>query len=84
TGALDSVPDDQLEDRLFAYGGYTPICNSAGLPGMSVPLHWNATGLPIGVQFMAAFGGEATLFRLAGQLERARPWVPRLLAHPCS
>jgi amidase len=84
TGALDSVPDDQLEERLFTYGGYTPICNSAGLPAMSVPLHWNPAGLPIGVQFMGPFDSEAMLFGLAGQLERARPWLPRLLAHPCS
>ncbi|MBW2457013.1 MAG: hypothetical protein JRI68_21035, partial [Deltaproteobacteria bacterium] len=83
TGALDQVADDQLEERLFSFGAYTPICNAAGLPAMSVPLHWNGAGLPIGVQFMAAFGGEATLFQLAGQLERARPWQPRLLAQPC-
>ncbi len=40
---------------------------------MSVPLFWNAAGLPIGVQFMAPFGDEATLFQLAAQLEAARP-----------
>ena len=41
---------------------------------MSVPLHWNAAGLPISMQFVARLGEDATLFRLAGQLERARPW----------
>jgi amidase len=44
---------------------------------MSVPLWWNADGLPIGVHFLGRFGDEATLFRLAAQLERARPWIGR-------
>jgi amidase len=41
---------------------------------MSVPLHWSATGLPIGMQFASRYGDEATLFRVAAQLEAARPW----------
>jgi Asp-tRNA(Asn)/Glu-tRNA(Gln) amidotransferase A subunit family amidase len=45
---------------------------------MSVPLYWNGDDLPIGVHFAARFGHEATLLRLAGQLERARPWFDRL------
>ena len=44
---------------------------------MSVPLWWNDDGLPIGVHFLGRFGDEATLFRLAGQLEAARPWAQR-------
>jgi amidase len=58
--------------------GYTPIHNIAGLPAMSVPLHVSARGLPIGVQFAARFGDEATLLSLAYELERARPFQGRL------
>ena len=56
----------------------TQVANQTGLPAMSVPLSWNAAGLPIGVQFMAPFGDEATLFQLAAQLEVARPWAGRI------
>jgi amidase len=47
---------------------------------MSVPLWWNANGLPVGTQLVGRFGDEATLFRVAAQLETARPWAERMPA----
>jgi amidase len=63
--------------RNFARMPFTQIANLTGQPAMSVPLHWNAAGLPIGVQFIAPLNGEERLFALAGQLEAAQPWAQR-------
>jgi amidase len=54
------------------------VANLTGNPAMSVPLHWNDDGMPIGAHFLGPFGDEATLFRLAAQLEQAQPWADRL------
>ena len=56
---------------------YTSVFNASGNPAASVPLHWNGDGLPIGVQFVAPYGGEAALFRIASALEQAAPWARR-------
>jgi amidase len=58
---------------------FTMLANATGQPAMSVPVTIGDGGLPSGAQFIGRFGDEATLFRLAGQLERAYPWAHR---HP--
>jgi amidase len=63
--------------QVFTYVPFTPIFNSTGQPAISLPLHWSAAGLPIGVQIAGRFGDEATLLRLASQLETARPWAEK-------
>jgi amidase len=69
-----------IEAFLHTLGGdvaFTQLFNASGNPAMSVPLHWSAEGLPVGVLFAVPFGDEATLFLLATQLETARPWTNR-------
>jgi amidase len=78
-GSFEPTPDNPRAgfDRAAEFVPFTPLQNVTGQPAMSVPLYWNEAGLPIGTHFVARFGDEATLFRLAGQLEEARPWAHR-------
>jgi amidase/6-aminohexanoate-cyclic-dimer hydrolase len=59
------------------YSPFTPLANMSGQPAATVPLAWSEGGLPIGIQLVARFGDEATLLRVAAQLEAARPWAAK-------
>ncbi len=78
-GTFDAPKDDPMAPwaEVVQFAPYTAIFNATGQPAMSVPLFWNDEGLPIGSHFVAPFGDEATLFRLAAQLEEARPWASK-------
>jgi amidase len=56
---------------------FTPLFNVTGQPAISLPLHWSAEGLPVGVQLVAAHNREDLLIRIAAQLEQAQPWSDR-------
>ena len=75
-GWLDMMMDDVDEywRRVFAFSPFTVWFNLTGQPAMTLPLGRSPEGLPVAVQLVARYGDEATLFRLAAQLEAARPW----------
>ena len=80
-GFLHPGPGDS-DVRLFArrvkeFAPFTPLANATGQPSVSLPLHWTVDDLPVGLQFTARFGDEATLIRVAAQLEEAQPWRAR-------
>jgi amidase len=69
---------EQSAAKVFQWIPWTPVLNATGQPAMSLPLCWSREGLPIGMHFIGRYGEEATLYRLAAQLEAARPWFGRL------
>ncbi|MGD0374539.1 MAG: amidase [Streptosporangiaceae bacterium] len=78
-GYFDEVGPAENFERQKSFTPYTAMYNLSGQPAVSVPLHWNADGLPIGVMLASRIGGEGTLISLSAQLEAARPWRYR---HP--
>jgi amidase len=78
-GTFDAPESNPMQawERVVAFAPFTATFNATGQPAMSVPLYWNGDNLPVGTHFAGRFGDEATLFRLAAQLEEARPWATR-------
>lgn len=66
---------DVVVDRAYGFTPFTPLANVTGQPSMSVPFTWHSNGLPLGVMLTGRLGDEATLFRVAAQMEAARPWA---------
>jgi len=71
---------EKIAKKTFGWMPYPAIANISGQPSMSVPLHWSSDNLPVGVMFTAPINDEATLFQLAGQLEKAQPWFEKVAA----
>lgn len=78
-GWIDMMLEDADEywNRVFSFSPFTVWFNITGQPGITLPMGVSETGLPISVQLVAPYGDEATLIRLAAQLETARPWTDR-------
>jgi amidase len=78
-GMVDLMERDTMKAMapILDYVPITPLQNATGQPAISLPLHWSADGLPVGVMFTGRMGDEATLLRLAAQLEQAQPWKDR-------
>ena len=83
SGELDQH-DDSLDQHAWVrklfddYVPFTAMFNITGQPAISLPLAWTDGGLPVGVQFVARYSEEATLLRLAAQIEQIFPWADRL------
>jgi len=78
-GYFDEVDPAENFERQKQFAAYTAVYNASGQPAVTVPLHQNAAGLPIGVMLAGRMGEEATLISLSAQIEAARPWKDR---HP--
>jgi amidase len=67
----------QVAEKTFDWMPNTPVFNATGQPSISLPLHWSADGLPVGMMFSARFADDSRLLQLAAQIEQAQPWFDR-------
>lgn len=74
-GILDDVISESL-----GWAPYTHLANMTGRPALTIPLHWTASGLPLGVQLVGRLGADGDLLQIAAQLEQAQPWIQRFPA----
>lgn len=72
--SLSRADKDAYNEAVTTFAPHTAVYNMTGCPAMSVPLHWSSNNLPIGMMFGARYGDEGLLYRLAAQLEEAKPW----------
>jgi len=77
TLSLSNPDAGEFVQALFETSAFTQLFNASGNPSASLPMHWDETGLPVGVQLTSSLGREDLLFRIAAQLEQARPWAAR-------
>jgi amidase len=83
-GTLSTQDDFRSFRRKAAlYTAFMAIVNASGQPAASVPLHWTADGIPVGIQLIGRFGAEATVLQLSAQLEQAAPWIHRYAEAAC-
>ena len=76
--SMQTLSIEQFEIAMGAFCPFTGAFNATGQPAMSLPLHWSAGGLPVGVQFVGRFADDTRLLQLAAQLEEAAPWFDRV------
>ncbi|MBS7538844.1 amidase [Ancylobacter lacus] len=81
-GRFNHASEDYVDYRMgprgvFAYSPFTAAFNASGQPAASLPLHWTAEGLPVGVHLAAAFGRDEMLLGLCARIEEAQPWFDR-------
>jgi amidase/6-aminohexanoate-cyclic-dimer hydrolase len=81
-GRFDHRPEDYVDyrmgsGRVFDYSPFTAAFNASGQPAASLPLHWTADGLPVGIHLAAAFGADELLMGLCARIEEAAPWFAR-------
>jgi Asp-tRNA(Asn)/Glu-tRNA(Gln) amidotransferase A subunit family amidase len=75
--SMSKLTLQQFQEASSAFIPFTAAFNATGQPAISLPLHWSAAGLPVGVQLVGRFGEDARLLQVAAQVEQAAPWFAR-------